>query len=585
MKARSIELKKIITLMLILGGLSSIAAIIWTSWSYLQLMNRNNIRERMKSNLISYTEETDRAYYSLLRVMEQMSINGVVGNITENYLTQKDQYDQYINKKNLRAQLVGLNNYYPELLIAFYYDVKNHQELVPNYANVPISLDYKGVPILLEAADNIFQAAHDSVFYPDDTIVYSVYRRERFGEGIFLDCYAEMEAVFEFPEQEQKNGYSLIQMDEKGKVCYSTNPVIIRGQYLIREEMPKESWKEFAQEGYQIIAYRSELGYINAVALREGFYRDEIDTWRNQIILIVSMVSFFFVSFVFYLYRLIGKPVNELSRQIEKIGQGSLQDESIPKCGIMEFDRLLDDVSGMKGRIRELIRQSREQEKNYQRVEYEKLLYQINPHFLLNVLNSIQWMARMNDQKEIGEYAGSLKKLLSYNLGKEGSSTTLRTEINMVRNYIFLQQQRYDFEVNFNVEEGDYLNIPVVRMMLQPLVENAIRYGLGDKGLIEISVFEDSKRGFAVITIEDSGYGLSQEKIDQINQSFEYGWDDGKKENTGIGIRYVKAMLNSFYQGAASLSVNSKKNMGTKITILLPEKEGETENDPRIDRR
>lgn len=153
-----------------------------------------------------------------------------------------------------------------------------------------------------------------------------------------------------------------------------------------------------------------------------------------------------FMSFVLYLYHLIGKPIQDLGTQIERIGQGSLQDEVIPECGIAEFDQLLGDVEDMKQQIRELIQRSREQEKETQQMEYEKLVYQINPHFLLNVLNSIQWMAQMSHQKDIGEYTGALKKLLSYNLGKEGRETTLRKEIEMVKHYIFLQQKRYDFE-------------------------------------------------------------------------------------------------------------------------------------------
>ena len=80
----------------------------------------------------------------------------------------------------------------------------------------------------------------------------------------------------------------------------------------------------------------------------------------------------------------------------------------IPECGIAEFDQLLGDVEDMKQQIRELIQRSREQEKEAQQMEYEKLVYQINPHFLLNVLNSIQWMAQMSHQKDIGEYTLSL---------------------------------------------------------------------------------------------------------------------------------------------------------------------------------
>jgi hypothetical protein len=93
-------------------------------------------------------------------------------------------------------------------------------------------------------------------------------------------------------------------------------------------------------------------------------------------------------------------------------------------------------------------------EKNIQKIEFEKLLYQINPHFLLNTLNSIQWMAQMSHQREISEFVQRLKKLLSYNLGKEGRQTTLRMELEIVKEYIALQQMRYDFIIEMNIEDG-----------------------------------------------------------------------------------------------------------------------------------
>ena len=215
----------------------------------------------------------------------------------------------------------------------------------------------------------------------------------------------------------------------------------------------------------------------------------------------------------------------------------------------------------------------REKEKNIQRIEYEKLLFQINPHFLLNTLNSIQWMARMSHQDNITEFVQRLKKLLSYNLGKEGMQTTLRTEIDIVKEYIALQQMRYDFVIEMNVEEGSYLEQPTVRMLLQPLVENAIQYGLGKDEKITIRIFEDNRRGLAAITIADSGNGLTIEEINQINAPFDYNLQKMQNGNRGIGLRYVKAMLDSFYEGQTNLFVNCKKGHGTKITILIPVQE------------
>lgn len=139
---------------------------------------------------------------------------------------------------------------------------------------------------------------------------------------------------------------------------------------------------------------------------------------------------------------------------------------------------------------------------------------------------------------------------------------------------------RYDFTVEMHVEDGDYLDQPAVRMLFQPLVENAIRYGLGEDEKISIQVFEDTVRKLAVITISDSGNGLTQEEIDQINESFDYDWENKKGTNRGIGLRYVKAMLESFYEGETSLFVNSRKGRGTKITILIPVRDGFCGKDP-----
>ena len=568
MKKKKISLRKIILLLMILGCLTSAVAIILTSYSSLQLMNQNNIEDNMKMNLYQFTKESDEACYKLLRVLNQMSADGMVGSAVDKYLTQEEHYDQYVNKKNLRAQLVSLNSSSPSLLIAFYYDPYRNRELVPNYANVKISMEYKRAPVLFEATVNTFQGIHGSVFYQNQMPVYSAYRRERFGDGTLLDCYAEVKSEYEISPAMNRQGYdySILQLNENGVVTYSTNPKVIKGQKLLDTAIEKETSKVIEKDGYRFLIYRSKLGYMNALSLPKGTYTDEIYAWRFKTILVVLIIFSLFMSFVLYLYHLIGKPIQELGTQIERIGQGSLQDEVIPECGIAEFDQLLGDVEDVKQQIRELIQRSREQEKEAQQMEYEKLVYQINPHFLLNVLNSIQWMAQMSHQKDIGEYTSALKKLLSYNLGKEGRETTLRKEIEMVKNYIFLQQKRYDFEVDISVEEGEYLNVPTVRMMLQPLVENAIYHGIKYKegrGLIQIRVF--CQEDCIVLQVEDDGKGMDEETLAHI---FEQHIRDTR--SNGVGVNNVNERIRLFYGAEYGLSFKSEPEKGTTATIRIP---------------
>lgn len=458
-----------------------------------------------------------------------------------------------------------------KLLGITYYDPKEQKELIGNFNVRVLDPTYQTISKVVVGADNTIQAMHDSYLGIKETPVVSVMRRVSFGNQKMLDIYAEIEPDMSVSDQlnKEKWSYTYMEMDENGIVQYSNNPVIVRGQKILSELPKKEGYAVTNQEGYKIMVYRSTIGYANAIALPENIYQKEMNMWRLKLVVIILSAFGIFSCSVIYLYRLICKPLNQLQKQIIQVGNGALHGER-QEYEIKEFDDLMHEVEQMKEQIRNLIDDVVEKEKNIQRTEYEKLLYQINPHFLLNTLNSVQWMARMSKQNNIMEFVQRLKRLLSYNLGKEGMQTTLRTEIDIVKDYIALEQMRYDFVIEMNVEEGRYLEQPTVRMLLQPLVENAIRYGLGNDEKITIQVFEDNIRGLAGITILDSGNGLTQEEIYQINEPFDYDVKKMQHGNRGIGLRYVKAMLDSFYEGETTLFVNCKKGYGTKITILIP---------------
>ena len=502
-------LKRKMLSILLLCAMSCILAVVIVSYMTIRMIQNDSIQESMQIYLEQITREIDSDYYDMIGIVNQMSPNGLIGSVTESYLSVEDNYDRYFEQKSLREELIKLGYVNTKLLGIAYYDPKEQKELIGNFNVRVLDPSYQTISKVVVGAENIIQAMHASY------------------------------------------------------------PVIVKGQKLLSELPEKEGYAVINQEGYKIMAYRSSIGYVNAIALPENTYQKEMNMWRLKLVVIILAAFGIFSSSVFYLYRLICKPLNQFQKQMIQVGNGSLQ-EAEQEYEIKEFDDLMHEVEQMKEQIRNLIDDVVEKEKSIQRTEYEKLLYQINPHFLLNTLNSVQWMARMSRQDNITEFVQRLKRLLSYNLGKEGMQTTLRTEIDIVKDYIALEQMRYDFVIEMNVEEGRYLEQPTVRMLLQPLVENAIRYGLGDDEKITIQVFEDNIRGLAIITILDSGNGLTQEEINQINEPFDYDVKKMQHGNRGIGLRYVKAMLESFYEGETNLFVNCKKGYGTKITILIP---------------
>lgn len=526
-------LKKKMLSILLLSAMSSIFAVVIVSYMTIRMIQNDGIKESMQIYLEQITREMDSDYYDMIGIVNQMSPDGLIGSVTERYLSSNDNYDRYLEQKFLREELIKLGYVNTKLLGITYYDPKEQKELIGNFNVRVLDPSYQTISKVVVGADNTIQAMHDSYLGIKETPVVSVMRRVSFGNQKMLDIYAEMEPDMSVSDQlnKEKWPYTYMEMDENGIVQYSNNPVIVQGQKILSELPKKEGHAVTNQEGYKIMVYRSTIGYANAIALPENIYQKEMNMWRLKLVVIILATFGIFSCSVIYLYRLICKPLNQLQKQIIQVGNGALHGE---------------------------------------RQEYEKLLYQINPHFLLNTLNSVQWMARMSKQNNIMEFVQRLKRLLSYNLGKEGMQTTLRTEIDIVKDYIALEQMRYDFVIEMNVEEGRYLEQPTVRMLLQPLVENAIRYGLGDDEKITIQVFEDNIRGLAGITILDSGNGLTQEEIYQINEPFDYDVKKMQHGNRGIGLRYVKAMLDSFYEGETNLFVNCKKGYGTKITILIP---------------
>lgn len=128
---------------------------------------------------------------------------------------------------------------------------------------------------------------------------------------------------------------------------------------------------------------------------------------------------------------------------------------------------------------------------------------------------------------------------------------------------------RYDFQVKVTIEEGDYLDTPTARMILQPIAENAIQHGLGESGCLNISISHLDKDNIIIITFEDNGKGLSADELNNIKQALD---KKSEKDNTlgGIGLKYVCYMLESFYKDKAKITIESELSHGTKVTLIMP---------------
>lgn len=322
---------------------------------------------------------------------------------------------------------------------------------------------------------------------------------------------------------------------------------------------------------------KSNYGYTLMNFIPKAVYNREINNWFSRVLLI--FLAFLFISAVtiFLVQRAIFSPLRRFNREIKAIQRGELS-KACEKAGIPEFDVLLGELSTMKQNVAELIETRERNEKLNSRREIEKLLYQINPHFLMNTLNTLHWISVKNNQKDIDNVVVALNKLLYYNLKRDNTTTTVKDEIEACKQYAALQQTRYDFRFDIHVDRPtEILDIKIPRFILQPLVENSIHHGLREYGRIEVDFeLQDDLK----ITVKDDGCGIPEKAFQAIAGSIA----SNNGSEMGIGLNYVNRMIESFYEGKARLVVSSTVNVGTQVTLTIPVKRDGEVSDKGIDR-
>jgi two-component system, sensor histidine kinase YesM len=220
----------------------------------------------------------------------------------------------------------------------------------------------------------------------------------------------------------------------------------------------------------------------------------------------------------------------------------------------------------MKKQIASLISEIEQKERKRADLEVEKLVHQINPHFLMNTLDTARWLVVAGDKKEATNLLTSLNKILYYNMGKLGFLSTLEEELDSMEQYIKLQQIRYDFVYELHVlVPKAVLHSPVPRFILQPIVENAIYHGLVDEGKLEIEIQLNNE--MIILEVKDDGRGMTKEKIHSILSGDSY---QQSKSGMGIGLNYVKRILERTYANKAMVAMESELGKGTRVILRIP---------------
>lgn len=264
---------------------------------------------------------------------------------------------------------------------------------------------------------------------------------------------------------------------------------------------------------------------------------------------------------IWFVLRLWIKPLRDLQATILKVGSGH-SDLRANETGSPELVDLARQFNIMLDRIDQLMIAVKEEEQNVRRYELQALSSQINPHFLYNTLDTIVWMAEFNDSKRVVEVTKSLAKYFRLALNQGHEQISLKDEIDHVRQYLFIQKQRYGEKSQYEIKElKQYDDYKIPKLILQPLVENAIYHGIKEmnrQGMIRVSVSENDTQ--LIVSIYDNGRGFVASETTNATLV----------RLGGVGLKNVDQRLQLQFGKSYHMEIKSEENTYTEIRLYFP---------------
>ncbi|THF75243.1 sensor histidine kinase [Cohnella fermenti] len=370
-----------------------------------------------------------------------------------------------------------------------------------------------------------------------------------------------------------KRGYLFI-VDQNGKLVYHPQQQLIYSKLkteMIDRVLVTQSGTFTSDEGKDSRMYTVEdagfgwrivgVSYVNELAANQNNLRLSFIFLGLVCIVIAILISF-------YLSQRVSRPIRQLESHMKEVERGNF-DLHVPVPKTIEIGRLARAFNIMVGRIKELMNQTISDQEQKRKSELSALQAQINPHFLYNTLDSIIWMAESNRSQEVILMTSALAKLFRASIGKGEELVPIRNEIEHITNYLKIQKMRYSNKLDYRIDiDGSIEHILTIKVILQPIVENAIYHGIKKKrGAGSVVVKSQMTDTDILLIVEDNGCGMDEETVRTLLLPIAK-----RPEGRGVGVRNVHERLQLYFGPQYGLSYASSPGEGTTATIRFPKK-------------
>ncbi|MBF1006925.1 MAG: sensor histidine kinase [Lachnospiraceae bacterium] len=374
------------------------------------------------------------------------------------------------------------------------------------------------------------------------------------------------------------NGGYIYLMDSKGDIIWHPKFELIASGRVKENNLVAAGYDDGSREeifnGTRQTVVTKTVGYTGwklvGVIKGTGISLNMLKT-RLFIVFVILLIIFIVILINSYISFRVTNPIRELEKSVKELEEGNL-DADIYMGGSYEVQHLGKSVQDMKFRIKGLMQDIVSEHEEKRKSEFDSLQAQINPHFLYNTLDIIVWQIENEKQSEAVHTVTALARFFRLSLGKGKNIVTVRDEIDHVKNYLMIQHMRFKnkFDYEFDIAE-DVLELPSLKLMLQPLVENAIYHGMefmdGD-GMIMVKAWR--KEDELYLSVADNGLGMTEDKVEMILTGKS---TSGNGRGSGIGVKNVNERIKLYFGEAYGLTIDSEPDEGTTVIIHLPAKD------------
>lgn len=338
----------------------------------------------------------------------------------------------------------------------------------------------------------------------------------------------------------------------------------------------KDGSSEIANDGEELtVAVKTLTGAswkVIGVSTLKG-----LDTYGSGLKSYIMTAVFFLSLALFGASVMVSKSIVHPLRQLVVLMgsvSGGGEDICAPEKGVYEVRRLSLSFNKMVLRIRQLLNQVKKEQEQLRRSELKALYSQINPHFLYNTLDSVVWLAQSGDEKTVIHMVMALAKFFRMSLSGGRESITAEEELQQVENYLIIQQLRFDNAFTYQIScEEEIKKAITPKIVLQPLVENAIVHGLGGLSeLGEIIVTAQKQDEFLLFEVRDNGCGIPPEKLEHV-------LDTSPDSPSGFGLKNVHERIRLVCGSEYGLELESDPDEGTTVRVRLPFQFAETQKE------